>query len=207
MPVWTDLAMENVPRDAESVVLRLTLTSLAVPGSVWQIGPTTVSAPIQQVDSVEESISHRPSRAVEATLLRRSIDKFSAGVSIESGKHRLELRIRRLSLPSLGPGYSCGLRWELVCDGRCAAKGMFSEYEGDEARASILIEDEGYIVPRDAESTSHWSIRIVGDPAVALLDFDCEAYWAGDFIIPLSSVLRPEVHEVDGPLPRDGAER
>lgn len=89
-----------------------------------------------------------------------------------------------------------GLRFELCRRGEVMARGeawwrperLFYRYgpaSGMKGLVKLYPESIHFAFSGDAGELSDWTVRIIGDPAVAMRDFEATHYWKGEIEMPL----------------------
>ncbi len=150
---------------------------------------------IEQVGSVDEVIRPVHSPEVDDAVMRA----LGVWVSLErwndSSRHAsLSVNLDRRDAPALR-GLGIGLEIELRRDARTVhTVAVWADSFGQWAPSRYTAGD--YELPklaaradalRDPEELWHWTVRVRGVGRLALTAWDCDEYWAGEYVLPLAA--------------------
>jgi hypothetical protein len=159
---------------------------------------TTIDYPITIAGTAEELLtpvqSDALSDAIERALAPVCLPDPAAGSAIHLSLAYLRGFDRRALTAALArhPKLTAGFRIELLRNGAPVADGSGWFTTTLTERGPFLNGDFGMLTleprggvqlePRDSDE---WRLRLIGDAAVALRDFDCSEYWRGTIEVPV----------------------
>ncbi len=165
-----------------------------------------ISLPVQMVDSIDEVLQGVESKEIEA-VLATMLNPFlheSRGSTGELVPHL------HLSDPhgfggrtELLEGLTLAVQFEVLRDGELIYGGSawwdqstLDEWRGGGNYATanlpprLLVElspvGSPSVAPPSSADRSQWQLRIIGDPELALRNFDCDRYWSGSVTLPIA---------------------
>jgi hypothetical protein len=155
----------------------------------------SISLPTRAVGSPDEAIKPVKRTELDTVVLHAVEINVSTFNSVENPTHEryVSLHADRSKWPELR-GIAFGPVVDLLHDGQLVRTIKFDEatptgFGRDQSMRWIAEIKEFDTSCFRSEDVGHWTLRLRGDPAESLREFDCDEYWTGEIEYPLSTIL------------------